>query len=165
MPDADGGDSDGLCEIIIEDDNWKSTQFDPNELSKEVSKITLSFFEGDYKTIAILLCDDDKIRELNAKWRGFDKPTNVLSFEYPANSPILGDIALSYQTCAKEAHEQGKSLKNHFSHLLVHGILHLLGYDHIDDADAIEMEDLEKEILAKMGIEDPYLIIEAQNGK
>lgn len=163
MPDTE--DDSSLCDLIIEDENWAKSGFSPQELCQEIARTTLSFFEGNHEAIVVLLCDDAKIRELNLKWRGFDKATNVLSFEYPANSPILGDIALSYQTCANEAIEQGKTLKNHFTHLLVHGILHLLGYDHIEDEDALEMESLEKEILAKMGIEDPYWLKEVSDGE
>lgn len=163
MPDAEDGSS--ICEIIIDDENWSSLDFSPQELCESVTKTTFSFFENNHETIAILLCGDAKIRELNFKWRGLNKATNVLSFEYPPNSLVLGDIALSYQTCISEALQQGKSIKNHVSHLLVHGILHLLGYDHIGDDEASEMEDLEREILEKMGIEDPYWLNEGQNGE
>ncbi len=108
--------------------------------------------------ISLLLCDDAFIRGLNARWRGQDRPTNVLSFPAadPAASPILGDIAIAYETMAREAEEEGKSLRAHFSHLVVHGVLHLVGYDHQDEAEAEVMERLEREILAMLGIEDPY---------
>ncbi len=109
--------------------------------------------------ISLLLCDDAFIRSLNARWRGQDRPTNVLSFPAaadPATAPILGDIAIAYETMAREAEEEGKSLPAHFSHLIVHGVLHLIGYDHQDEAEAEVMERLEREILAKLGIEDPY---------
>lgn len=164
MPDTDGSCIE-YCDINIQDEIWLGVDFELLEKCEEIAKATLSLFEGENKIIAILLCNDQTIQELNAKWRGFDKPTNVLSFEYKSNSPILGDIALSYNTCEKEASAQGKTFKNHFSHLLVHGILHLLGYDHIDDMEADEMENLEREILAKMGIDDPYFFNEALNGK
>ncbi|MGB8276618.1 MAG: rRNA maturation RNase YbeY [Methylovirgula sp.] len=108
--------------------------------------------------ISLLLCDDAFIRSLNARWRGQDKPTNVLSFPAadPATAPILGDIAIAYETMTREAAEEGKSLQAHFSHLIVHGVLHLIGYDHQDEAEAEAMEQLEREILAMLGIEDPY---------
>lgn len=109
--------------------------------------------------ISLLLCDDAFIRSLNARWRGQDKPTNVLSFPAaadPATAPILGDIAIAYETMAREAEEEGKSLRAHFSHLIVHGVLHLIGYDHQDEAEAEVMERIEREILAMLGIEDPY---------
>ncbi len=154
-----------FCEIIVEDKNWRSLDGDINELCRFIAQNTFSLFENSNEKFAVLLCNDAKIQTLNKEWRGIDKATNVLSFEYAPNSPILGDIALSFETCAKEAKDQGKSLKNHFSHLLVHGILHLLGYDHIIETDAHEMENLEKEILGKMGIDDPYIIGGGNNGE
>jgi probable rRNA maturation factor len=81
----------------------------------------------------------------------------VLSFPAPDTAGTLGDIALAYETCAREADEQGKRLKDHATHLLVHGLLHLLGYDHEADDDAAEMEGLEKDIMASLGLEDPYI--------
>lgn len=112
--------------------------------------------------LSILLTDDVEMRKLNAGWRAKDKPTNVLSF--PAESaidparppPYLGDIALALTTCKREAKEQKKTLADHVMHLTVHGVLHLLGYDHMDDDQAEAMEPLETAILAKMGIADPY---------
>ncbi|HEY9078686.1 rRNA maturation RNase YbeY [Magnetovibrio sp.] len=112
--------------------------------------------------ISVLLSDDDAIRVLNRDWRGKDKPTNVLSFpappdELPDGAPILlGDIAVALETTQREALEQEKSLEDHFCHLMVHGMLHLLGFDHETDADADEMEPLEIEILAGLGIDSPY---------
>jgi rRNA maturation RNase YbeY len=115
------------------------------------------FFEPKGESCAALFTSDDAVKALNAQWRGKDKPTNVLSFPAPETAGTLGDIALAYETCAREADEQGKSLKDHATHLLVHGFLHLLGYDHEADDDAAEMEGLEKEILAGLGIADPYV--------
>ncbi len=109
--------------------------------------------------ISLLLCDDAFIRGLNARWRGQDKPTNVLSFPSaadPTASPILGDIVIAFETLAREAEDEGKSLRAHFVHLLVHGTLHLVGYDHQSDAEAEVMERLERESLAALGIDDPY---------
>jgi probable rRNA maturation factor len=105
--------------------------------------------------VSILLCDDAFIRALNRQWRGIDAPTNVLSF--PARrGPTLGDIAIAYETTAREAAAEGKTVKAHFVHLLVHGFLHLVGYDHQTDAQADGMERLERSILAALGIADPY---------
>jgi probable rRNA maturation factor len=110
--------------------------------------------------LSILLTDDAEQQELNREWRGIDKPTNVLSF--PQIEPfgpvvgILGDITLARETLEREAADLGKSLEHHFTHLMVHGFLHILGYDHLDDAEAQEMEGLETRILAGLGIEDPY---------
>ena len=115
------------------------------------------FFEPNGESFAALFTSDDAVKAMNAQWRGKDVPTNVLSFPAPENAGTLGDIALAYETCAREADEQGKSLKDHASHLLVHGLMHLLGYDHEADGDAVEMEGLEKDILASLGIADPYV--------
>lgn len=112
-------------------------------------------------TISLLFADDTKIRSLNADWRDKDKPTNVLSFPavHPPGLPgpqFLGDIVLAYETCAREAEEEDKTFVDHVTHLVIHGTLHLLGYDHIDEAEAEEMEALEREALATLGINDPY---------
>jgi probable rRNA maturation factor len=101
------------------------------------------------------------VRRLNACWRGIDKPTNVLSFraapaERAADAPMLGDIALAYETLAREAEESGASLADHYRHLVAHGFLHLIGYDHQTDEEADRMEELETRILAKLGVADPY---------
>ncbi len=112
--------------------------------------------------LSILLTDDAEMRKLNAGWRAKDKPTNVLSFPAdaainPARPPAyLGDIALGLATCRREAKEQGKALADHVAHLTVHGVLHLLGYDHMDDDEAAAMEPREVEILAGLNIADPY---------
>lgn len=124
--------------------------------------------------IAIVLGDDAEVRALNARWRGIDKPTNVLSFPaldpdtlaaQPAGMPVLlGDVVLAFETCAREAAEQGKSIADHLSHLVVHGTLHLLGYDHETDEDAEVMEPLETRVLAGLGIVDPYAEHSAPGG-
>ncbi len=111
--------------------------------------------------VSILLTDDATVRSLNASWRGQDKPTNVLSFpavrpsELPT-APMLGDIALARETVEREAADEGKSVDDHLVHLVVHGFLHLLGYDHLDDAEAERMESRERAILASLGVADPY---------
>ena len=105
--------------------------------------------------VSVLLTDDAHIQILNQNYRGQDKPTNVLSF--PQEEPaLLGDIIIAHETIAREAVEQGKSFEHHFTHMLVHGCLHLMGYDHETDAEAEEMEALEVEILAGMGVKNPY---------
>lgn len=110
--------------------------------------------------LSLLLTDDAHVRVLNRTWRDQDKPTNVLSFpaadEDEEPGPLLGDIAVAHETTAREAAEEGKSFDHHFAHLLVHGLLHLFGYDHESDAEAEEMEALEVDILAGLGIPDPY---------
>lgn len=117
---------------------------------------------------SVLFTSDEQVYQLNREWRERDKPTNVLSFPMldrdsllalePEGPPeLLGDIALAHETCAREAEEKGLSLEHHAAHLIVHGLLHLAGHDHVDsDAQAEEMEALEIAALAKLGIADPY---------
>jgi probable rRNA maturation factor len=107
--------------------------------------------------VSVLLTDDAEIQELNRTWRGIDKPTNVLSF--PAGSAaaaLLGDIVIAYETLARESAAEGKPFLHHLAHLAVHGFLHLLGYDHADDSEAAAMEALERDVLARLAIPDPY---------
>mgnify|MGYP001160627362 FL=1 len=117
---------------------------------------------GGRSELSVVFCDDAAIRKLNAGWRGKDKPTNVLSFPaFPAAPgeklpPMLGDIVLAAETVAREAALEGKPLANHISHLVVHGLLHLLGYDHETDAQAQEMEAVERAALGRLAIPDPY---------
>lgn len=111
--------------------------------------------------LSLLLTDDRRIRIVNRDWRGFDKATNVLSFpaappERIAASPLLGDIVVAFETVEREAQAEGKSFPDHFRHLVVHGLLHLLGEDHETEAEARRMEALEVEALARLGIADPY---------
>ena len=110
--------------------------------------------------LSIVLTDDGEQQILNRDWRGIDKSTNVLSFPQIAPfgpvSGLLGDIILARETLVREADEQGVSFDDHFTHLVVHGFLHLLGYDHMDDDEALAMEGLETQILASLGVADPY---------
>lgn len=111
--------------------------------------------------LSVLLTDDARIRRVNREWRGFDKATNVLSFpavppDRIAASPVLGDIVLAFETVAREAGDEGKALPDHLRHLVIHGLLHLLGEDHETEAEARRMEALEIAALASLGIADPY---------
>ncbi|RTL87999.1 MAG: rRNA maturation RNase YbeY [Hyphomicrobiales bacterium] len=109
--------------------------------------------------MSVTFCDDAEIRELNAQWRGKDKATNVLSFPTPgvlAARPLLGDIVIAYETVAREAAEQEKTLREHTVHMVVHGFLHLIGYDHETAAEAEVMEGLERRIASRLGLRDPY---------
>jgi probable rRNA maturation factor len=111
--------------------------------------------------LSLLLTDDKRIRIVNRNWRGFDKATNVLSFpaaapEKIASSPIIGDIVLAFETVAREAEAEEKSFGDHLSHLVIHGLLHLVGEDHETEDQAERMEELETAALARLGIADPY---------
>lgn len=111
--------------------------------------------------LSILLTDDARMRQINRAWRATDKPTNVLSFpavpaDRVATSPLLGDIALAYETVQREAGAESRTLEAHLSHLVIHGLLHLLGDDHETDADADLMEAREVAALARLGYADPY---------
>lgn len=111
--------------------------------------------------ISLVLADDATVRALNLRWRGKDAPTNVLAFasdDMPASGRplLLGDVVFAYETVAAEAAAQGKSLADHLRHLVIHGVLHLLGYDHVAAAPAKRMEALETRILASLGVADPY---------
>ena len=113
--------------------------------------------------LAIVLSDDSAIRALNRDWRGKNAPTNVLSFPAAAPgkarsaSPYVGDIVIAYQTTAREAVAEGKPFNHHLTHLAIHGFLHLLGYDHENDRDAEKMESLERRILGRLAVPDPYV--------
>jgi len=110
--------------------------------------------------LTVRIVDEAEIRELNATYRGKDKPTNVLSFPFEAppgvDLPLLGDIIICAAVVAREAAEQGKPLEAHWAHMVIHGTLHLLGYDHIEEAEAEEMEGLEISLLADLGYANPY---------
>jgi probable rRNA maturation factor len=139
-------------DIEIEDEAWSAALPNAEALALEAAEAATA--EGG---MAILLTDDDAVAELNQRFRGKAGPTNVLSFPAPDNREgHLGDIALAYGVCAREAAEQGKSLAHHLQHLVAHGVLHLVGYDHQTETEAEEMEALERRILAGLNVPDPY---------
>jgi probable rRNA maturation factor len=152
-----------MIEIEVEAEAWTGALPPVEAVVETAAKAALGAFEGD---IVVLLTDDEAVRDLNARFRDKDKPTNVLSFPAPENAaPHLGDIVLAYGVCAAEAEAQGKTLADHLSHLVVHGVLHLLGRDHEDDAEAEEMEAEEREILAQIGVTDPYAADSSVDGQ
>jgi probable rRNA maturation factor len=138
---------------MVEDKRWSATRGLGARLKKAA---TLALVRGKGEgALTILLSNDRKLRALNVTFRGKDKPTNVLSF--PAkHAEYLGDVAIAYGVTAKEAREQKKIFADHATHLVVHGVLHLLGYDHETARAARVMEPLETRILSELGIADPY---------
>lgn len=156
-------------DVAVECPTWVEALPDIEDRCRRLAAAALGvgdFAEDEAVELSLVLADDATVHELNRTWRGKDKPTNVLSFAAlddddaprPEGAPLLlGDVVLAYQTCAVEAVEQGKPLADHLAHLVVHGVLHLLGYDHEDDeAEAEEMERAETAILAALGVPDPY---------
>ncbi|SDW74572.1 probable rRNA maturation factor [Ruegeria halocynthiae] len=159
-------------EITLEDDRWCALE--PLATRAIAAVLDHCELDADMCEISVLGCGDVRIAELNAEFREKPTATNVLS--WPADDlaadqaggiPLtpepdftgeiaLGDVAISYDTCAREAGDAGKNMDDHVTHLIIHGTLHLLGYDHIRDLDATLMEEVEVEILGKLGIDDPY---------
>ena len=150
--------------IEVEDEAWQALAgLDQLVQTAVASALRSGGADPEESEIAILFTDDQSIAAINAEWRGITKPTNVLSFPAAPGLPVpageprpLGDIVLAHGVIVREAAEQGKTLHDHTAHLIVHGVLHLLGYDHEADAEAVEMERLEAGILKGLGISDPY---------
>ena len=146
-----------MIDVEVEDSAWAKALPDAEALVRAAAQATLDAEGATDEGVALLLTDDESVRELNGRFRQQDKPTNVLSFPAPQNPErFLGDVALAYGVCAREAAEQGKPLAHHLQHLVAHGVFHLLGYDHETDAQAEGMESLERTVLAGLGIPDPY---------
>lgn len=164
-----------LVETVIEDARWEA--FGLAAVAERAARAVLAGLDLPVGGFAISLmgCDDARIAVLNADFRDKPQPTNVLSWpseergaEFVGEAPdlptpgapddpeALGDIAIAWETCAREAEAQGKPMAEHVSHLIVHGVLHLLGYDHVEDEDAALMEGLEVRTLASLGVSDPY---------
>jgi probable rRNA maturation factor len=155
-----------MTEVLVVADCWRNEP-DAEAVIQRAIAAAVESVDADVgeAELAVMLTDDPGIRTLNSNWRGIDKPTNVLSFpalqpegaRKPGDAPpMLGDIAIAYETTKREAEEEAKLFEHHLSHLAIHGFLHLIGYDHENDADAEEMESLETEILEQLGIPDPY---------
>lgn len=160
-----------LTDTVFEDDRWQAAELEAlAEQAATAALVHLGLRPEEYE-IAVLGCDDSRIAALNTDFRGKNRATNVLSWpseprgtdvdgavpDIPEGpDPELGDIAISYDTCLREAHEADKPLNHHILHLMVHATLHLLGYDHTRDKDATLMEGIETQILGKLGVADPY---------
>jgi len=144
-------------EIEIEDAAWTERLPDLEVLVVAVATAALGPTRSG--TVTVLLTDNSAVADLNARFRGREGPTNVLSFPAAASArPHLGDLALALGVCEGEARAQGKSLAHHLQHLVAHGVLHLVGFDHTSDEEAEVMEAREREILAGLGIADPYAV-------
>lgn len=157
-------------DILIESEGWRMLPEAEDVVRRAIAFAAASIVEFRHRNVelSVLLCDDETIARLNSCWRGQQKPTNVLSFpappqggRAPGEDVPLGDIAIAYETLTREAAESGKTASDHLSHLVVHGFLHLLGYDHHMDDEAERMERLERDILARIGIADPYAACDA----
>lgn len=143
-----------MIEVEIEDEAWTAALPNAVALVQRAATVALGAVEGD---VVVLLTDDAAIHDLNLRFRDRDRPTNVLSFPAAESAaPHLGDLVLALGVCAAEAAAQGKSLADHLTHLTVHGVLHLLGRDHVDEAEAEAMEAEERTLLASLGVADPY---------
>jgi len=149
-----------MIEVILEDERWAAVGLEALADPAEREALAVAGRRPEGFEIALMGCDDARIATLNADFRGKPTATNVLSWPASDTPPMeagaLGDIAIAFETCQREATEKGISVHHHVTHLLIHGILHLLGYDHISDTEAEEMEALEIKALAKLGISNPY---------
>lgn len=142
-----------MIEVEVEDEAWRAVD-SVEAVVERAAAAALGPAAGD---VVVLLTDDAAVAEINGRFRDKDRPTNVLSFPAPDSArPHLGDLILAYGVCAAEAGVQDKSLADHLTHLVVHGVLHLLGRDHEHDAEAEAMEAEERAILAALGVADPY---------
>jgi probable rRNA maturation factor len=162
--------SEPVFSVEIAAGDWLAAQPDAEEFCRRVAMIALAAAAPladlplERLEVSLLLTDDAEMQALNRDYRDQDKPTNVLSFAaLDADSPIpndgpilLGDIAIAFETLKREAESEGKRFSDHLAHLVVHGVLHLLGYDHIVEEDALEMETLERSLLGALGVPDPY---------
>ncbi|MGV8930132.1 MAG: rRNA maturation RNase YbeY [Brevundimonas sp.] len=143
-----------MIEVEIEDEAWTGAVPDAVAVVERAASTALGAVGGD---VVVLLTDDAAVHELNARFRDRDQPTNVLSFPAAESAaPHLGDLVLAWGVCAAEARAQGKTLADHLTHLTIHGVLHLLGRDHVDEVEAEAMEAEERSLLASLGVADPY---------
>lgn len=163
--------------VVVEDPKWRDFLPDAEAIASRAARAALDFTRAHPLAaaaggpagaeLALVLADDRQVRALNHRFRGIDKATNVLSFaglddaDLPDGDTqpyLLGDVVLARETIGREAQAQGKSPADHLTHLVVHGLLHLFGFDHQEEADAAAMEGLEVRVLAQLGVPDPYAI-------
>ena len=156
-------DSSHTIAVTVEAEAWLAAVTDPEQLCRRAVSAVLERETEAPAEVSVLLADDALVTTLNRDYRGQDRPTNVLSFPagdatWPgAPAPaLLGDVVVAFETVRREAGTEGRPLADHLTHLLVHGTLHLLGYDHASDDEAQTMEALEVELLAGLGVADPY---------
>jgi probable rRNA maturation factor len=145
-------------DVLVESDLWKQARDAPPAARRAIAEAA-AMLSTPRAELAVVLTDDSAIRLLNRAWRGVDAATNVLSFPTPRGGgepPLIGDIVLAFETVAREARAEGKAFVHHVAHLAVHGFLHLLGYDHVRKADAEMMERIERDVLQRLAIADPY---------
>jgi probable rRNA maturation factor len=155
-----------VIDVEVEEAAWTAALPEAEALTVQAADAALLSEGAIGEGVTVLLTDDDTVRDLNARFRQQDKPTNVLSFPAPPNRERhLGDVALAFGVCAREAGEQDKPLGHHLQHLVVHGVLHLLGYDHMGDDEAEAMEGLERAVLASLGVPDPYAAREGEHDR
>jgi probable rRNA maturation factor len=158
------------ADITVESERWAALDLEALvNRAVEAARVETNPKLAPVCEVSFLICDDARIRELNREWRRIDKPTNVLSFPASephrlATSPLLGDIAVAFETVERESHDEQKTLHDHVSHMIVHGFLHLLGFDHENESDADKMESVERRALARLGIADPYAATEPVRG-
>lgn len=158
------GDNGGAVVVSVEDEGWRELVPEPETLCARAAQAALAAADaGPSGEVGIVLASDARVAELNARYRGKEGPTNVLSFpiaddeSHPAGAPrLLGDVVLARETVAREARAQEKTAARHLAHLVVHGVLHLMGFDHGNEAEAAVMEAREAAALARLGIPDPY---------
>ncbi|HVH02656.1 MAG TPA: rRNA maturation RNase YbeY [Amaricoccus sp.] len=158
-----------LVGVEVDDPRWEAVAIAALAERAARAALTAAGRDPDFHEIGLLACDDARMAELNGQFRDRPQPTNVLSWPafagevpqaagLPGEGPLfIGDLALGYETCAAEADAAGIALADHAAHLVVHGVLHLLGYDHAEDPEAERMETLETKVLASMGVANPYL--------
>ena len=159
------GDGDSDIEVLVEGGDWDRILPDAPALALRAARAALAGASAP-GGLAILLADDARLAALNTAFRAKAGPTNVLSFPAPGNPEgWLGDVALAFETCRQEAKAQGKRLEHHLQHLVAHGVLHLVGYDHETDAEASVMEGLEAKIMAGLGAPDPYAAERGDHGQ